>query len=68
MNLTEHYIINVLDEKPFYGAAVENNKYAKSEYTYVKLLVNCHDTEKEIEKVFGKDEWTRIKKQGYYLG
>lgn len=64
MNLLEHYISN-----DYQLTKLSTNKAPTSDTTWYQFegTINCYGSKSHVVKLFTKDEWTKIKKQGYYL-
>ena len=59
MNLLEHYIKKIISER-------EVEMFGKP-YVRAKLIVNCYGVINETVEEFPKDEWEKVKAQGYYM-
>lgn len=64
MNLLEHYISNdyKLTKLPTDKAPTSDTAWYQFEGT-----INCYGSKSHVVKLFTKDEWTKIKNQGYYM-
>lgn len=64
MNLLEHYISN-----DYKLTKLSADKAPTSDTVWYKFegTINCYGSKSHVVKLFTKDEWTKIKKQGYYL-
>ena len=64
MNLLEHYISN-----DYKLTKLSTDKAPTSDAIWYKFegTINCYGSKSHVVKLFTKDEWTKIKKQGYYM-
>jgi hypothetical protein len=59
MNLLEHYIKEIISEKCV-------RKYDE-DWVEVKLIIKCYGVTEEKTKLFLREDWEKIKSQGYYM-
>ena len=64
MNLLEHHIEKILSIKDH---IIEGEWAKKYEFKKVKMIVNSCGVISEVERVFTKEEWELVYKNGYYL-
>lgn len=64
VNLLEHYISN-----DYKLTKLSKDKAPTNDKTWYQFdgTVNCYGSKSHVVKLFTKDEWTKIKKQGYYM-
>lgn len=64
MNLLEHYISD-----DYKLTKLSNNNAPTKDTTWYRFdgTVDCYGSKSHVVKLFTKDEWTKIKKQGYYM-
>ena len=64
MNLLEHYIEEVILEKPF---KADWTKQHKDKFIEVEMIVNTHGGLSSAHKIFTVDKWKEVKEKGFYL-
>lgn len=64
MNLLEHYILN-----DYKLTKLSKDKTPTNDQTWYRFdgTINCYGSKSHVVKLLTKDEWTKIKKQGYYM-
>ena len=64
MNLLEHYIEEIVFEKPY---KAEWTKQHKDKFVEVEMIVNVHNGLSSAHKIFTVDKWKEVKEKGFYL-
>ena len=64
MNILEHYIKEIHNEKPCTDKWTEKHE---EDFVIVDVTVNCYGAIEEKTNIFEKKQWEAIKKQGYYM-
>lgn len=64
MNLLEHYI-----SEDYKLTKLSKDKAPTSDTTWYQFkgTVDCYGSKSHVVKLFTNDEWTKIKKCGYYM-
>ena len=64
MNLLEHYIEEIVFEKPY---KADWTKQHKEKFIEVEMIVNVHGGLSSEHKIFTVDKWKEVKENGFYL-
>ena len=64
MNLLEHYIEEIVFEKPY---KADWTKQHKNKFVEVEMIVNTHGGLSSAHKIFTVDKWKEVKEQGFYI-
>nr|DAD56829.1 MAG TPA: hypothetical protein [Caudoviricetes sp.] len=64
MNLLEHYIEEVVLEKPF---KADWTKQHKDKFVEIEMIVNVHGGLSSAHKIFTVDKWKEVKEKGFYI-
>ena len=67
MNLLEHYIKEIIEERPLNEKERKEFKTNPDDWVYVKWKYNCYGSKQISEDYYPKTYWEKIKKQGYAL-
>lgn len=62
--LEEHYIVEVVREKPF---KADWTKQHKDKFVEVEMIVNVHGGLSSAHKIFTVDKWKEVKEKGFYI-
>ena len=68
MNLLEHYVVKVFEERQLNPGETERyRKYTPADLVFVKWECDCYGSHSVVEEVLWKKDWEEIKKRGYDL-
>ncbi|ARM66235.1 hypothetical protein AM2_107 [Lactococcus phage AM2] len=62
--LEEHYIVEVIREKPF---KTDWTQQHKDKFIKIEMIVNVHGRVFSTHKIFTVDRWKEVWEQGFYI-
>ena len=64
LNILEHYIVEIISVEPYNA---DWTKEFGKEFVQIKVITDCYGNIKESETVESKENWEKIREQGYFM-